>query len=364
MKQPARTGRARDHFVTVSKVALSVALTFAGYVGAISPVLGPGYGDAKALAATGQPVSLSKQGDQLALNGPAFNLFQSPVFSGPNSIEKRDRFSSTPDINAFAQTFSKARTQLAALREPVKVEEDYRLKLSLETRLEPRPAALALTKEGAATAKAVADAATSATKANADKAAQEQIIKIATVDPIPASAALDAINSATQSDAPTPLSVPKQLAYARETTPTTEFSSPDRMSVSQKQYTCLAEAVYFEARGEGERGQAAVAQVILNRVKSSVYPDSICGVVYQNQARRNACQFSFACDGKPERITEPNAWSRAKSVAKEVVEGQVYLPEVANATHYHATYVSPRWAKNMKRLTKIGLHVFYRFRQG
>lgn len=351
MKLSAPQGPARGHLATFGKVAASLSLTVVGYVGAINPVLGPGYGDAQALVTALHSAAPAEAGRQLTVVGASFNLFQAPVFSGPNAIDKHDRFRSTPDVLAFAQSFSKARAELAALREPAKVAEDFRLKLSLEKRLDPKPVVKM----------ALADAATSAKK-TIHPAAQAKIVNIASTAPVSASAALDAINSATKNDAPTPFSVPKQLAYARETTPTTEFSSPDRMQVSTKQVNCLAEAVYFEARGEGERGQAAVAQVILNRVKSTVYPNSICGVVYQNQSKRNACQFSFACDGKPERITEPNAWSRAKTVAQEVVEGQVYLPEVANATHYHATYVTPRWAKRMKRLTKIGLHVFYRFR--
>lgn len=123
---------------------------------------------------------------------------------------------------------------------------------------------------------------------------------------------------------------------------------------------CLAEGIYFEARGEPVKGQAAVGQVILNRVRNPTYPSTICGVVYQNKNWHNACQFSFACDGQKHRVTEPGHWRMAQQVAKAVTAGQIWLPEVGSATHYHATYVRPRWASTMEKVKKIGLHVFYR----
>ena len=126
----------------------------------------------------------------------------------------------------------------------------------------------------------------------------------------------------------------------------------------------MATAIYFEARGESYRGQIAVGQVVMNRVAHRLYPDTICGVVYQNQHRRNACQFSFACDGWPERVTEMKAWAQAEEIARDVIAGKAYLTEVGYATHYPATYVRPHWAKRMKKETKIGLHVFYRFKRG
>lgn len=129
--------------------------------------------------------------------------------------------------------------------------------------------------------------------------------------------------------------------------------------VAEKQVACLATAIYFEARGEPEKGQKAVARVIMNRVASKAYPNTICGVVYQNHTRRNACQFSFACDGHADKIREKSAWSRAKSVAKDVVEGRGVPAVIFTATHYHADYVNPRWASRLKRLSKIGNHIFY-----
>jgi spore germination cell wall hydrolase CwlJ-like protein len=126
---------------------------------------------------------------------------------------------------------------------------------------------------------------------------------------------------------------------------------------------CLANAVYFEARGESVRGQIAVAQVVLNRVFSGYYPDTVCGVVYQNAHRRDACQFSFACDGVPERVDEPEAWTRAKQIAHGALDGKLWLPDVGKATHYHAYWVHPWWVRTMHKLDKIGVHTFYRPRR-
>ncbi|MBO0345519.1 cell wall hydrolase [Roseibium sp. CAU 1637] len=129
---------------------------------------------------------------------------------------------------------------------------------------------------------------------------------------------------------------------------------------SAKEQKCLAEAIYFEARGEVEEGQVAVAQVVLNRVKNPSYPNSICGVVYQNKQKRNRCQFSFACDGIRDRISQPASWKLAKRLAEEVTGGKQYLKMVDASTHYHATYVKPRWAKSMARRGQVGQHIFYK----
>ncbi|MEO1067025.1 MAG: cell wall hydrolase [Pseudomonadota bacterium] len=141
------------------------------------------------------------------------------------------------------------------------------------------------------------------------------------------------------------------------------FSLP-RSSFKKKQQRCLAAGIYFESRGEPEEGQAAVAQVILNRVKNPTYPNTICGVVYQNKHWRNRCQFSFACDGIYDRVNDKGAWKRAVRIARDVTKGRTYLPKVGDSTHYHATYVSPRWARKMKIVDKIGVHIFYRTKRG
>ena len=123
---------------------------------------------------------------------------------------------------------------------------------------------------------------------------------------------------------------------------------------------CLANAIYFEARGEAERGQMAVAQVVINRAFSGFYPGDICGVVYQNAGRHLACQFTFACDGRSKAINERSAWGRANRIAKQTLDGQIYVPEVAKSTHYHAVYVHPNWVGEMKKLVRFGIHNFYR----
>ena len=127
-----------------------------------------------------------------------------------------------------------------------------------------------------------------------------------------------------------------------------------------KQEKCLADAVYFEARGEPVRGQIAVAQVVMNRVFSPFYPKTVCGVVYQNANRHLACQFTFACEGLPLVVTEPDAWLRAKRIAADMLDGKLWLPEVAKSTHYHAYWVHPDWVNEMRRIYRLGVHTFYR----
>jgi spore germination cell wall hydrolase CwlJ-like protein len=135
---------------------------------------------------------------------------------------------------------------------------------------------------------------------------------------------------------------------------------------SASEVKCLATAMYFEARGEAEQGQIAVAQVVLNRLKNPAYPKTTCDVVYQNKNQRNRCQFSFACDGIPDRINDKSAWDRSMTLARRVLNDSrnLYIADVGASTHYHATYVKPRWARGMKRMDKIGRHVFYKTKNG
>jgi spore germination cell wall hydrolase CwlJ-like protein len=127
---------------------------------------------------------------------------------------------------------------------------------------------------------------------------------------------------------------------------------------------CLAQAIYFEARSESEEGQAAVAQVILNRMTSGLYPTTICGVVYQNRRHYRGCQFSFACEGKSLRVREGESWAQATRIADDVLDGKTWLADVGGATHYHATYVKPRWARALTKMDSIGKHIFYRLKPG
>jgi spore germination cell wall hydrolase CwlJ-like protein len=124
---------------------------------------------------------------------------------------------------------------------------------------------------------------------------------------------------------------------------------------------CLADAVYFEARGEPLRGQQAVAQVVMNRVFSGYYPNNVCGVVYQNASHYLSCQFTFACEHKDlSRIDEPDMWAQAKRIAKDTLDGKIWLADIGHATHYHAYWVHPSWVHEMTRLYKLGVHTFYR----
>lgn len=129
---------------------------------------------------------------------------------------------------------------------------------------------------------------------------------------------------------------------------------------SKGEQKCLATAIYFEARGESLKGQAAVAQVILNRVRNPAYPGTICGVVYQNQNWHNRCQFSFACDGIKDRITSRKHYEVAEEIAMAVTAGKIFIPSIGSSTHYYAAYVSPGWARTMEKMKRIGLHIFYR----
>ena len=127
-----------------------------------------------------------------------------------------------------------------------------------------------------------------------------------------------------------------------------------------KSERCLTDAIYFEARGEAVRGQIAVAQVVVNRAFSGYYPTTICGVVYQNSNRHLSCQFTFACDGIRDVVKEPDMWERARKIAKETLDGRLWLPEVGKSTHYHAYWVRPSWVNEMKKMYKYGVHTFYR----
>lgn len=124
-------------------------------------------------------------------------------------------------------------------------------------------------------------------------------------------------------------------------------------------WQCLSEALYFEARGESVKGQFAVAEVILNRVDSSAYPDSVCSVINQGTGRKYACQFTYTCDGHPERINEKRAWAQVGRVARTMLDGAPRgLTE--GATHYHTKAVRPSWARKFPRTASIGVHHFYR----
>ncbi|NQV80554.1 MAG: cell wall hydrolase [Alphaproteobacteria bacterium] len=138
-------------------------------------------------------------------------------------------------------------------------------------------------------------------------------------------------------------------------------TSPRRTDVATEQ-NCLAQAVYFEARGEPLAGQFAVAAVVLNRVAHPAYPNTVCAVVFDGSSRRDACQFSFACDGRADRPVPGPAWHRSLRVAGQVLAG--LRPDLTGrATHYHAETVDPAWAATLAYTLTIGGHRFYHARR-
>lgn len=130
-----------------------------------------------------------------------------------------------------------------------------------------------------------------------------------------------------------------------------------------KEIECLTAAIYFEARGEPVRGQIMVAQVVLNRVDSAHYPDTVCDVVYQNAHRKNACQFSFACDDLADGFAEPSARRLARKIAVFAFNCDAACKasrgQIARSTHYHADYVAPFWSTKLRKTGKVGSHIFY-----
>jgi len=176
----------------------------------------------------------------------------------------------------------------------------------------------------------------------------------------------------TAATAQTPAATPQTPAATPQVTVAAQLApggKPDYASLidpkdSARQMRCLGEAIYFEARSEPEAGQAAVAQVVLNRVRSGIFPTNVCAVVYQDRNRPFACQFSFACEGKSLRIEEPAAWATATRIAQAVVSGAEYNPKLVEALNYHANYVYPFWAGELRRVDRIGGHIFYAMRGG
>lgn len=135
---------------------------------------------------------------------------------------------------------------------------------------------------------------------------------------------------------------------------------PAQPQIDTRQHDCLSQAIYYEARGESQRGQIAVAEVIMNRVRSGAYPNSICGVVYQGSHRTTGCQFTFTCDGSLNHRPRGRAWDRAQRVATAVMSGYT-RPITQGATHYHTHAVNPVWNSGLVETTNIESHVFYRF---
>lgn len=137
------------------------------------------------------------------------------------------------------------------------------------------------------------------------------------------------------------------------------FNRPLRRPDQSRNITCLAEAIYFEARGENQEGQIAVGETILNRVKSKRFPNSVCDVIDQGIHRQGKCQFSYNCDGLAETIGEPEVYAKIKVLAEQLIYGR--QKQITNgATHFHNVNVNPSWAKTYEMTAVIGKHRFYR----
>ncbi|MFL6729168.1 MAG: cell wall hydrolase, partial [Sphingomicrobium sp.] len=141
------------------------------------------------------------------------------------------------------------------------------------------------------------------------------------------------------------------------------FKFTGNAAARKQALTCLSSVVYYEAGNQGEEGERAVAQVVLNRVRHPAFPGSICNVVYEGSTRTTGCQFTFTCDGSLYRQPDLAGWRRAYVVAQQALGGYVYAP-VGYATHYHANYVVPYWAPTLAKNAVVGAHIFYRWAGG
>ncbi|MGE0596699.1 MAG: cell wall hydrolase [Hyphomonadaceae bacterium] len=133
-----------------------------------------------------------------------------------------------------------------------------------------------------------------------------------------------------------------------------------QQQVNAREANCLSQAIYYEARGESAQGQFAVAEVVMNRVRSRAYPNTVCGVVYQGSHRVTGCQFTFTCDGSLNRRPRGPAWAQSQEIASQVLMGYA-RPMTQRATHYHTGAVNPVWSAGLVETTRIGSHIFYRF---
>lgn len=141
---------------------------------------------------------------------------------------------------------------------------------------------------------------------------------------------------------------------------TNTVALPNVQEMMLREHRCLSEALYYEARGEGARGEKAVAEVVFHRMGSGNYGDSICAVVYEGSDRK-VCQFSFTCNGDLNRPREATAWNEAEQLAAQILTGEVRLNNsTGGAINYHAISVKPYWAPTLERTARIGKHIFYR----
>ena len=156
--------------------------------------------------------------------------------------------------------------------------------------------------------------------------------------------------------------LPRQAAaVAPATTPAAgKLGSDMVLSRLLAEHRCLAEVLYYEARGEGRSGQQAIAEVVFHRMNHGNYGHSICAVVYEG-AGRPGCQFTFTCNGDLTRSKEGQAWQQSEVLAAQILTGEVPLRNATGgAINFHAISVTPDWADTMDKTTQIGNHIFYR----
>ncbi len=164
-------------------------------------------------------------------------------------------------------------------------------------------------------------------------------------------------------------SINKVWVYPPETAKIQDIKTTAELRIDPQELNCMSKNIYFEAAVESTAGKLAVAQVTMNRVKSSSYPDTICDVVYEGKHTpngfpvRDRCQFSWYCDGKGDEPRETPAWKDSQAIAEYVIRTPSLIDITDGSTHYHADYIdAPRWAYQKKKLVKIDTHIFYKKR--
>jgi spore germination cell wall hydrolase CwlJ-like protein len=204
------------------------------------------------------------------------------------------------------------------------------------------------------------------------QAALAETVTSTATDPRAATQAVAALlgaESSAMAALPDQVLVPRKAALAKPAGRTAKTAKPGAfrpdaawlatqpVAKGGAEWACLTKAIYFEARGEGLAGQFAVAEVILNRAESGLYPRSVCGVVGQRGG--GGCQFSYVCDGRADAMRDPGAMRTAGKIAAAMLAGAPRML-TGGATHFHTRSVRPGWAGRFARTAAIGAHLFYR----
>jgi spore germination cell wall hydrolase CwlJ-like protein len=199
------------------------------------------------------------------------------------------------------------------------------------------------------------------TKRTNDALSRSDRVLIAALAIILATASAAVGASLTNHSAQAKVAIAKPVAVKSTPVIASTLPGPDAaMTQLLAEHRCLSEVLYYEARGEGDKGQKAVAEVVFHRMNTGNYGHSICAVVYEG-AGHPGCQFSFTCNGDLAREKENQAWNDAERLAAEILTDQAWRKDsTGGATNYHAVSVSPDWAPTLEKTGQIGNHVFYR----